>query len=828
MAQQLASEDKHDALRRDVRLLGSLLGRVLVEQEGEEFLAAEERLRLSARDARATGDTAAVRDAVDALAPADQARMQRAFALYFQLANIAEQHHRVRRRRSYADGEHAARESLDDAFERIAGVPEDERARRLADVSLELVLTAHPTEATRRTFLLAHVRIARLLARLDDAEARGREEIETTLAEEITILWQTDEVRQERRRVVDEIRQGLWFFESSLMHAGERLLAAYRRRFPDAPPPFSFGTWIGGDLDGNPAAGAETILEALARARELALVRYRAEVRGLAVTLASNRSLVHVSPELDESIARDERELPEYAATIGTQSELEPYRRKLSFVWWRLGNDGYRRPQELLEDLAVLQRSLRTAGGARIADGRVAALVRRVELFGFHIAKLDVRLHANEIREPTARTRDAFAAVSAARAMHGPRALDTVIVSGTASPADVLGALALTDEVVSVVPLFETIGDLHAAPQIMRELLADERFGARVAERGARVEVMVGYSDSGKDGGYLAAQWAIYRAQQQLAAVAEETGVELTIFHGRGGSAGRGGGPTHAAILAQAPGRPPGRLKLTEQGETISFKYGLRGLALHNLEAALAGTVLAAFPDVAGRTPNDDERALLDSLAAESEISYRSLVRGEPFFTEFFRAFTPVDELALLEIGSRPARRPDDRDYFGSLRAIPWVFAWTQNRTLLPAWYGCGTAFAGADAEALRRLYRDLPFFRSLVDNLEMTLAKSSLEIADEYLDLVPPELEPERIFGKIAGEHERCVNAVLDIVECAELVERHPALRRSIRLRNPYVDPMNAIQVALLRRLRSGDDSARLPLMRSIAGIAAALRNTG
>jgi phosphoenolpyruvate carboxylase len=828
MVQQLAPDDQHDALRRDVRLLGFLLGRVLVEQEGDEFLAAEERLRLASRDARGNGDTAAVRRVVDALSPADQARMQRAFGLYFQLANIAEQYHRVRRRRAYAAEERIARESLDEAFERIAGVPEEKRGRRLAHLSLELVLTAHPTEATRRTFLLAHVRIARLLARLDDADAREREEIETTLAEEITLMWQTDEVRHERRRVVDEIRHGLWFFESSLMHVGEQLLAAYRRQLPDAPPPFSFGTWIGGDLDGNPSAGAETITEALARARTLALGVYRAEVRALAVSLSSNRTLVGISPELDESIARDERELPEYTATIGRQNELEPYRRKLSFVWWRLGNDGYRGPEELLGDLSVLQRSLRANGGARIADGGLAILARRVELFGFHIAKLDVRFHANELANPGERTRDAFAAMAEARAMHGPRALDTVIVSGTSSAADVLRVLDLTEEVVSVAPLFETIADLGAAPHIVRELLADERFARRVSERGGRLEVMVGYSDSGKDGGYLAAQWAIYRAQQELAALAEAASVELTIFHGRGGSAGRGGGPTHAAILAQAPGSPPGRLKLTEQGETISFKYGLRGLARHNLEAALAGTVLAAFPGVSGRTPDEGERGVLDELAARSETAYRSLLQGEARFADFFRAFTPVDELALLEIGSRPTRRPDDDDYLGSLRAIPWVFAWTQNRTLLPAWYGCGTAFAGVDVDVLRSLYTDLPFFRSLVDNLEMTLAKSSLEIAGEYLDLVPAELEPERLFGEIAAEHARCVNAVLQIVECDELVERHPALQRSIQLRNPYVDPMNAIQVALLRRHRAGDEDARLPLMRSIAGIATALRNTG
>ncbi len=340
--------------------------------------------------------------------------------------------------------------------------------------------------------------------------------------------------------------------------------------------------------------------------------------------------------------------------------------------------------------------------------------------------------------------------------------------------------------------------------------------------------MMVGYSDSGKDGGYLAAQWGIYRAQEALAEVAREAGIELTIFHGRGGSAGRGGGPTHAAILGQAPGHPPGRLKLTEQGETISIKYGLPGIAYRSLEAALSGTLLSAFPEVVGRTPDGAERALLDRLSRLGETAYRALVWETPGFVDFFRAFTPVDELGLLAIGSRPARRPEGGDYLGSLRAIPWVFAWTQNRTLLPAWYGCGTAFAAAEIGELRQLYEELPFFRSLVGNLEMTLAKSSLEVAREYLELVPDELEPGRFFGAIAAEHDRALAAVLAIVDEERLLERAPVVRRSIGIRNPYVDPMNAIQVELLRRYRAGDDGARLPLGRSIAGIAAALRNTG
>jgi phosphoenolpyruvate carboxylase len=830
MDDAVSSPGPYGPLRRDVRMLGSLLGRVLIEQEGEDFLTTEERVRASARRSREEGEPGHVRDAVRELAPEVQGRMLRAFGLYFQLANTAEQHHRIRRRREVAGEVRAPRESLAEAFDALETVPPEELAARLGQVSLQLVLTAHPTEATRRTLLRAHVRIAELLARHDDPDLTPAEraELEDDLAEEITILWQTDEVRHDRPRVGDEIRQGLWFFEESLFDAGERLLREYRRHLPGAPPPFSFGTWIGGDLDGNPAVGRETILAALERARESVLARYRDDVRDLSVALSSSRTLVDVTPELEESIATDVRECTGYRNDRVWMMSTESYRQKLSYVWWRLENDGYESPEAFAADLAVISRSLEANRGGRVARGPLAALERRVELFGFHVARLDVRLHSSEVRAPTERTRAVFEAVADARARHGGRALDTVIVSATSSASDILAVLDLTDEPVAIVPLFETIADLEAAAATVRELLADERYGARVSERGNRLEVMVGYSDSGKDGGYLAAQWAIYRTQEALAEVARETGIELTIFHGRGGSAGRGGGPTHAAILGQAPGRPPGRLKLTEQGETISVKYGLPAIAYRNLEAALSGTVLSAFPEIVGRVPRGRERELLDHLSALSMAKYRSFVWEREGFVDFFRAFTPVDELELLALGSRPARRPEGADYLGSLRAIPWIFGWTQNRTLLPAWYGCGTAFAGVEAVELAWLYNELPFFRSLVDNLEMTLAKSSLEVAREYLELVPGHLGAEAFFDDIAAEHERTVEAVLAIVGEERLLERSPVVRRSIGIRNPYVDPMNAIQVGLLRRYRDGDERARLPLGRSIAGIASALRNTG
>jgi phosphoenolpyruvate carboxylase len=802
------TDESTDApLRRDVRLLGDLLGRVLVEQEDQSLLEDVERVRGLSRAARAGAPQDDLAAAVAELPLARQASVLRAFATYFQLANVAEQQHRIRRRRAYAREERVRDESLATSFAKLEGVPAAELERR---VSLELVLTAHPTEAARRTVLTAHLRVGALLAELDDPllSPDRRDEIESQLATEITMLWQTDEVRSRRPRVVDEIRNGLWFFEQSLIDAAEQLLAEYRSHLPDAPPPLRFGTWIGGDADGNPNAGADTVREALERARTLLRERYRAEVRALAAATGVSSRIVPVDGELTDSIARDERDLPEYAAEIGDQNLDEPYRRKLSFMWRRLAADAYESADRFGEDLALLDRSLRANRGARIADGPLASLRRRVELFGLHLAKLDVRVHARDLVDPEPRVHDLFAAVADARRRHGPHALDTVIVSGTTSADDVLRVRELTDEPLSLVPLFESVEALRAAPRIYEELL--DTSGCR--------EVMVGYSDSAKDAGYLAAQWEIRRALVALAGVARRRGAELTVFHGRGGSSGRGGGPTYAAILAQPQGEPPGHLKITEQGETIAFKYGLPGLARHNLESALAATLLAAFPE-----PEDVETELVAELAERSREAYRTLV-DDSRFLPFFRAFTPVDELALLNIGSRPTRRPEGQDDLDSLRAIPWVFAWTQNRCLLPSWFGCGTAFEAADAGELRRLYREWPFFRTLVQNLEMTLAKSSIEIATGYLTLVADD----SMWPSIADEHARTVGAVLEIVEADELLERHPVVQRSVRLRNPYVDPMNAIQIQLLRRYRAGDEAAEQPLLRSIAGIAAALRNTG
>lgn len=839
-----SAPDSQGPLRRDVRLLGALLGHVIREQEGQALYDAEERVRQTSR----AGDFDAVKAIVAALPVDEQGRLVRAFSLYFQLANLAEQHHRIRRRRQYAVERRVAAESLDAAFQELqaAGVTDAQLRDAARRVSLELVLTAHPTEATRRTVLTAQLQISDLLHRLDDPQLSdpGKRDIEDALAEQITTLWQTDETRTKRPRVVDEIRHGLWFFEQSLFDVAPALVGDYRRRIPGAPLPLRFGSWIGGDQDGNPNAGPSTLRAAAERARELVLKRYADEVRELARTMGVSRALVDVNEALLTSIAADEQRLASIGPTdINASADDEPYRRKLWLMYQRLLQTaegqagGYGHVHEFVADLEVIDASLRAHRGERIANGRLAALRRRVELFGFHVAKLDVRVHARDLTTQAERVRETLQVVADLQRQHGPAACDTLILSGTTGPEPVLTAMRLAREAgltLSVVPLFESIDDLQRAGQIVDALATSPEFCAVLDSRRRRMEVMVGYSDSAKDGGYLAAQWEIYRAQEDLSAVAARHKIDLTIFHGRGGSTGRGGGPTHAAILAQPGGHARGRLKLTEQGETISFKYGLPGLAYRNLEAALSATLLSVFPNVVGSSAPAYGRELMAQAARLSEEAFRQFVWHNPTFVPFFRAFTPVDELALLEIGSRPARRPSaDAEYLQSLRAIPWVFSWTQNRSLLPAWYGCGSGLAplidSADGlDKVRQLYRDWPFFRSIVENLEMTLAKSSLDIARTYLELVPDSADPDGHFARISEEHARTTDVVLRIVEADHLLDRHPVVQRTIRLRNPYVNPINAMQVALLRAHRTGDADAARPLVRTIAGITAGLRNSG
>jgi phosphoenolpyruvate carboxylase len=805
-------------LRANVRLLGEILGTVLAEQEGDELLRLEERIRLLARLGR-RGDAGASRALAETIAGLDvatQAVVLRAFTMYFHLANIAEQHHRIRRRHEVEREGATLRESLDEALLQLEdeGVAEQDLREAAAHVSVELVLTAHPTEALPRTILEKHRTLAGLVAALDDPRLtpREREHVERRLAEEVTLLWQTDEVRSQRPRVVDEIRQGLWFLEQSLWDAAPALVRAWRERLGPSSP-LRFGSWIGGDLDGNPNAGPETVREAVERSAATVRELLRREVRVLATSWGISTTLVDADPTVADVDLPEER------------NPTEPYRRRLTAIWEALGADRYGSVAELEAELDLVERSLRTHRGARIADGGLAALRRRLDVFGLHGTSLELRLHSTTLRDDPARTAAVLAEAAALQSERGPVCIDRLVVSMTHAAEDVLLAEELAAEAgleVEVVPLLETIDDLRGSSSLVEALL--ERSPRE------RLEVMVGYSDSGKDGGVVTAQWEIFRAQEALAWLAAERGVELTIFHGRGGSAGRGGGPTYAAIVAQPPHAMAGRLKLTEQGETIAFKYGLPGLARRNLEAALAATLLTAFPNRVLPEAPPGARETIESVSQAAYARFRATVWDDPAFPGFFLRFTPLEELTLLEIGSRPASRPEAEGTteLAALRAIPWVFSWTQTRCILPAWLGAGTGFESRPVDELRALFAGWPFFRALVENLEMSLAKTSMGIAERYLELVLDSALAARVFGGLREEHDRTRAAVLEIVEARELLDRHPVLQESVRLRNPYVDPMNAIQVELLKRHRAGDPDALRPLLRSIAGIAAALRNTG
>jgi phosphoenolpyruvate carboxylase len=571
------------ALRANVRLLGDLLGRVLVEQEGTEFLELEERIKALARKVRRGSQRPdELAAAIGELDVAEQGSILRALAVFFQLANIAEQTMRV---------------------------GDSELAAALAVAHVTPVVTAHPNEATRRTVLTAHRRVAALLRELDDPALPPTRaaELEDTLAEEITVLWQTDEVSARRPRVVDEIRHALLFFETSLWDAVPELARGLRRELPGAALPLRFGSWVGGDMDGNPHAGAEAIDRALERARLLARELYQREIGELGEAWGMAVALGGPAPGLAA-------EAP------------EPYRGELVRIWGRLADDDYADGAALLVDLRAPDASLRARRGARIADGALADVIVRAEVFGLHLAALDVRVHASEVRDASERFRAALVAVARARQRHGAAALGRLIVSMTRTADDVLRAEELAAEAgveIDGVPLLETISDLRNARELVAELL-DRR--PRPAQ-----EVLVGYSDSGKDGGVFTAGWEIYRAQEQLVALGRERGVELTLFQGRGGAAGRGGSPGYSAILAQPPGAIAGRLKLTEQGETVSFKYGLPGLAERNLEASVAATLLTAFPRQAGLAePPRRARDTMEWLSTAAFGAYRGLVWDDP------------------------------------------------------------------------------------------------------------------------------------------------------------------------------------------------------
>jgi phosphoenolpyruvate carboxylase len=927
----LPVEVGRDRLSATIHFFGDLLGHVIRDQAGEATFALEEEVRGLAKEVRSGGGAAALarlRDIIRGASVTEARDLLRAFSTYFALVNLAEQLQRgwvLGDRARISPGVPRA-ESVAAAVAEIAarGVPAEEVQRWLEQAEIVPVFTAHPTEARRRTTLERLRRVAAAAQRLHahDLLPDEPEEIARHVLEEVVSLWQSDEVRAERPSVLAEVKNGLYYFESGLFDLVPRLYrdleralrASYPGRAWRVPAVVRFSSWMGGDRDGNPFVTPDVTVEAARILRVAAIRRHLASVDALGGRLSQSTREVAVSDELLAAIAVGDAASPDLGAALHARFPFEPYRRAVAHIHERLVRSlahaetqelalcrdappaksagRYHLRGELLADLAVIDRSLRAHGGTAVADGALHDLVREVEVFGLHLATLDVRQHSERHERALAEvlasagvhpsfralgeddriallsrtlldprpllparptcspeTReiiDTFRAIAAVLEELAPESIQTVIVSMTRGPSDVLAALVLAKEaglyrpaegvsLISVAPLFETGDDLAACASVVRTLLRVPAYRDHLRLRGDVQEVMLGYSDSNKDAGFVAANWALYRAQRDLAAAAEDAGIGLRLFHGRGGSIGRGGGPANRAILAQPPGTMGSRIKITEQGEVIADRYGLPDLAHRHLEQLVNAVLRARF---APTTPPDAawEQAL-ERLAVLARGHYRALVYEHPLFLTYFRAATPVAEIGRLKLGSRPAsRKPGDR--IEDLRAIPWVFSWMQSRHTLPGWYGLGSAlerFAEEPegAATLGDMYARWPFFQTMIDSAQMILGKSDLHIAARYAELCSDAGAREAIFGLIASEHERTSHMIRRVAGIAEMLERAPVLRRSIAQRNPYVDPMSYIQVELLERLRAepegpGRRALEDAIMLSISGIAAGLKNTG
>ncbi len=850
-----------------------------------------ERVRALAKDARAG---LVARDeltrTLQGLSVAESLTVARAFAHFLSLANIAEQHHRIRRRRDYlrAPDQAPQRGSLAESFPRLlaAGVSPDGLRDAVESLHVELVITAHPTEVVRRTVRRTHRRIADLLGERDrtDLTPAERDDLTRALAAEVTTLWLTNEVRREAPTPFEEVKWGLVSFEQTLWDAIPRSLRELDRalqdttgeRLPMDAAPLRFGTWIGGDRDGNPNVTPLVTAHAVMLARWMAVDLYRGEIR----TLRGELSMHMANDELRSRVG----DAPEpYRALLRpVVSRLLAMRERMTALLesgapYAPDENDYSDAEALAEPLRLCYRSLHETGAGRVADERLLDILRRIPSLGLSLAPLDLRQQASrhtdaldaittsaglgsygEWDEPARQeflrrelggesqviaramaTRAAFNAEvndvldTVRTAATLPRdALGAYVISMAARPSDVLAVLALQEGVgltrpLRVVPLFETVDDLQRAADIVDALLSLPWYRARV---GTGMEVMIGYSDSAKDGGRLAAAWELYAAQERLVAVARARGVRLTLFHGRGGSVGRGGGPTHLAIQSQPPGSVNGTIRVTEQGEMIDAQFGLPAIADRTLEVYTTATLEASLL-VATAVP-EAWRTRMQALADTSRAHFRGIVYDTPEFIDYFRTATPEPELGRVRTGSRPARRGTGGGV-SSLRAIPWVFAWTQTRLLLASWLGVGAALeaalASGHASELRAMYKGWPFFRSTIDLIEMVVAKASPEIAAFYdAALVPEHLRP--IGAALRDDLARTGRGLLQVTGHERLLEGNPVLRRSIDVRNPYVDPINLVQAEVLSRLREpGADPALFEaFLATVNGVAAGMRNTG
>ena len=889
-------------LREDVRRLGALVGTMLGEQMGAEFLAMVEAIRAAAIQRR---ESAATVDALDArlqgLAPTLADALTRAFSTYFHVVNVAERVHRIRRRRAWQRALATPQpDGLHDVLARLrdGGIGADALRETLGRLRIEPVFTAHPTEAVRRSLLEKEQVIVRcLVADLDGEQTPGERAAGIArMRMALSVGWQTAEASALRPSVQDEVDH-IGFYLSDVLY---RVLPVYYEILDDAlrtctgatielPTLLRFGTWVGGDMDGNPNVGAATIEATLRAQRTLVLERYLAEVGRLARLLSQSQSRIGVDARIIARSVEYQRMLPQAAALIRPRHAEMPYRVLLTLMLARLRASlddtahGYASADEFAGDVEMIGASLRAHAGSHAGWFSVRRLLWRVRTFGFHLARLDVRqdarIHAQALaaalddaqwseRDSGAQTRrlapyaagsarlpapadavgralDAvFTTLGVARTVHGDASIGLYIISMAHSVADVLAVLALARRgglpgagagavPLDITPLLETIDDLQHGADMLAALLAEPVYRAHLDARGGVQTVMLGYSDSAKDGGIVASRWSLQRAQTQLLAVAAQAGVRLTFFHGRGGSVSRGGGKTTRAVLAAPPGSIDGRLRFTEQGEVVHRNYGIRALALRTLEQ-LSGAVLRASlitPGVDAREPH--WAAAMDTIAAEGQAAYRALLET-PGFVAYFRAATPIDVIERMTLSSRPPRRGAAAGGIESLRAIPWVFAWTQCRAGMTAWYGVGSALQRAAETlgevALLDMSRDWPFLRTLLDDVEMVLAKCDMDIAARFSQLASNGLHA-RFSPRLRDEFALTRHWVLRLKGNDELLAADPRLAQSIRLRNPYIDPMSLIQLDLLARWRAtgrNDDALFAALVTTVNGIAQGLQNTG